>query len=428
MEIPPPPAPGQPQQPQPGQGYGWPTPPQMPGGQPGMYPGQPMSGGPMNGGPWYPYPAAPSQPPVSGLAVGSLVTGILCCIPPLGLILGGFALGQIKKKGLRGKGMAVAGVVLSSLSTIALVVSIATGGLGDSWRDFKDGWNEGVRNARSTLDLRKGDCFDVPGGKLEREVVSVRIVPCSGKHDAEVAGSFRLTGTMYPGESAIARQADTQCSVIEQSYAMDRWKVPAGAGPYYYTPSSQSWGRGDHTVSCAFASEGGKLEGSVRNDAGTLDPDQLAFLRAVNDVDRVMAQAPDADRVEDDLPAFQKWAGEVSGTMGAQADLLTGHSWPSRLSPSVQPYIDGMRTAEREWEKAASARDADSFYLHSGAADRAMRQSIEISARGALGLATIPPSTDDRSGGGTGGGAGGSGGPGGSGSAGGSGSDGSKSV
>ncbi|MFE9535956.1 DUF4190 domain-containing protein [Streptomyces sp. NPDC006691] len=423
MEIPPPPAPGQPQQPQPGQGYGWPTPPQMPGGQPGMYPGQPMSGGP-----WYPYPAAPSQPPVSGLAVGSLVTGILCCIPPLGLILGGFALGQIKKKGLRGKGMAVAGVVLSSLSTIALVVSIATGGLGDSWRDFKDGWNEGVRNTRSTLDLRKGDCFDVPGGKLEREVVSVRIVPCSGKHDAEVAGSFRLTGTMYPGESAIARQADTQCSVIEQSYAMDRWKIPAEAGPYYYTPSSQSWGRGDHTVSCAFASEGGKLEGSVRNDAGTLDPDQLAFLRAVNDVDRVMAQAPDADRVEDDLPAFQKWAGEVSRTMGAQADLLTGHSWPSRLSPSVQPYIDGMRTAEREWEKAASARDADSFYLHSGAADRAMRQSIEISARGALGLATIPPSTDDRSGGGTGGGAGGSGGPGGSGSAGGSGSDGSKSV
>ncbi|MEV6725676.1 DUF4190 domain-containing protein [Streptomyces xanthochromogenes] len=412
MEIPPPPAPGQPQQPQPGQGYGWPAPHQVPG----AYPGQPM-----NGGPWYPYPQVPPQPPVSGLAIGSLVTGIVCCVPPLGLVLGVFALGRIKKKGLRGKGMAVAGVVLSTISTILLVVSIVTGGLSSGWRNFKDGWNEGVSRSRNTLDLRKGDCFDVPGGKLEREVVSVKIVPCAGKHDAEVSGSFRLTGTAYPGESAISTQADERCWGIEQAYAMDRWKVPAEAGPYYYTPSPKSWGLGDHTVTCAFASESVKLEGSVRNDASTLDADQVAFLDAVNGVDRVMAKAPDADRVEDDLPAFQKWASQVSETMDAEVEGLTAHSWPARLSPSVRAYTDGMKTAQKEWLKAASALDADSFYLHSGAADKAMKQSVEISARDALGLATTPPSTDDRSGGG-------SGGSGGSGSAGGSGSDGSKSV
>ncbi|MFE4860532.1 DUF4190 domain-containing protein [Streptomyces sp. NPDC056670] len=372
---------------------------------------------------------APQRPPVSGLAVGSLVAGILCCVPPLGLVLGAFALRQIKRKGLRGKGMAVAGGVLSAIGTILLVLSIVTGGLSGGWRDFKDGWNSSV-SSRNTLDLRKGDCFDVPGGKLEREVVSVRIVPCSGKHDAEVSGSFRLAGTSYPGESAISSQADKRCWDVEQAYAMDRWKVPAEAGPYYYTPSPKSWGLGDHTVTCAFASEGGKLQGSLRNDATTLDADQLAFLDAVNSVDRVMAEAPDEDRVEDDLPAFQKWAAKVSGTMGADADLLTAHSWPSRLSPSVRPYIDGMRTAEQEWLKAASSLDADSFYLHSGAADKAMKQSTEITARGALGLATTPPSTDDGPGGGPGGtgGSGGGGGAGGSGGSGGSGSDGSKSV
>jgi hypothetical protein len=99
VEIPPPPAPGQqPKEPQSGQGYGWPAPPQAPGGHSGPAPG-PYPGQPMNGGPWYPYPQAPQQPPMSGLAIGSLITGILCCIPPLGLILGAVALGQIKKKG-----------------------------------------------------------------------------------------------------------------------------------------------------------------------------------------------------------------------------------------------------------------------------------------------------------------------------------------
>lgn len=424
MEIPPPPAPGQPQQPQPGQGYGWPAPPQAPGGQPGPAPA-PGSylGQPMNGGPWYPYPQAPQQPPTSGLAIGSLITGILCCIPPLGLILGAVALGQIKKKGLRGKGMAVTGVVLSTISTLLLIVSIATGGLTDGWRNFKDGWNSST-STRNTLDLRKGDCFDVPGGKLEREVASVRIVPCQGKHDAEVSGSFVLTNNgVYPGAGTISAQAEARCWEVEQAYAMDSWKIPAGAGPYYYTPSRKSWGLGDHTVTCAFASEGGKLEGSVRNDATTLDADQVAFLKAANDVERTLAKAPDEDRVEDDLPGFKKWAGEMTGALGLDAEDLGAHNWSAGKLASVQAYINGMKTAQMEWVQAAGARDADAFYLHSGAADKAMKQADEIAARAALGLATTPPSTDNHSGGGTGGSGGGTGG-----SGTGSGTGGSKSV
>ncbi|MFJ8308572.1 MULTISPECIES: DUF4190 domain-containing protein [unclassified Streptomyces] len=415
MEIPPPPAPGQPPQPQPGPGYGWPQQNQVPGGYPGAYPGQPM-----NGGPWYPYPAAPQQPPVSGLAIGSLIAGVLCCIPPLGLVLGAVALGQIKKKGQRGKGMAIAGVVLSAISTLLLVVSIATGGLTSGWRDFKSGWNgsaSGVGSkSRSTLDLRSGDCFDVPGGKLEREVVSVRIVPCGGRHDAEVSGSFRLTATgSYPGESAISAEADSKCWDLEQTYAMDRWKIPATAGPYYYTPSKQSWGLGDHSVTCAFAAHGGKLEGSVRNDSSTLDGDQIAFLKAANAFDRAMAKAPDQDRVENDLPGFKAWAGRTSGVLAEQTRQLDAHGWSPGHLDGVRPYIDGLKAAQKEWAKAADAADADSFYQHSAVADKAMRQSTEIAARGTLGLATTPPPADDHSGGD-------------SGSGGGSGTGGSKSV
>ncbi|MFF4184804.1 DUF4190 domain-containing protein [Streptomyces sp. NPDC001691] len=415
MEIPPPPAPGQPQQPQPGQGYGWSAPHQAPGGHPGPYPGQPV-----NGGPWYPYPPAPQRPPVSGLAIGSLVTGIVCCVPPLGLLLGALALGQIKKKGQRGKGMAVTGVVLSTISTLLLIVSIATGGLADGWQSFKDGWNSST-STRNTLDLRKGDCFDVPGGKLEREVASVRIVPCAGRHDGEVSGSFRLKENgAYPGAAAISSEAETRCWDVEQAYAMDSWKIPAKAEPYYYTPSRKSWSLGDHSVTCAFASAAGKLEGSVRNDAATLDADQIAFLKAANDVERTLAKAPDEDRVEDDLPGFRKWAGEMTGVLGLGAQDLGAHTWAAGRLASVQPYLNDLKAAQMEWVQASGATDADAFYLHSGAADKAMKQADEIAARRALGLATTPPSTEGHSGG-SGGGTGG-------GSGSGSGSGGSKSV
>ncbi|MFI6687692.1 DUF4190 domain-containing protein [Streptomyces sp. NPDC050485] len=382
----------------------------------------------MNSGPWYPYPAAPRQPPVSGLAIGSLVAGILCCIPPLGLILGAVALGQIRKKGQRGKGMAVTGVVLSAISTVLLVLSIATGGLTSGWRDFKSGWNHSTSGAaarsRSTLDLRSGDCFDVPGGKLEREVASVRIVPCGGRHDAEVSGTFRLAANgIYPGRSAIAAEADSKCWDLEQTYAMDRWKLPAAAGPYYYTPSAKSWALGDHSVTCAFAAQGGKLEGSVRNDSSTLDGDQIAFLNSANAFDRAMANAPAEDRVENDLPGFKAWARQTSGVLAEQARQLDAHDWSAGHLVAVRPYVDGLKVAQKEWAKAADAADADTFYRHSAVADKAMKQSTEIAVRGTLGLATTPPATDDRPGGGTGGSSGGT-----AGSVGGSGIGGSKSV
>ncbi|MER0448042.1 DUF4190 domain-containing protein [Streptomyces sp. Edi4] len=336
---------------------------------------------------------APQAPPMSGLAIASLVTGIVSCVPPLGLILGAFALGKIKREGQRGKGMAVAGMVLSTISVVLVVVSIVTGGLADSWAGFKEGWNSSV-GTRSTLDLRKGDCFNVPGGKLEREVVSVQVVPCSDRHDGEVSGSFRLSGgDTYPGTSVISAQADTRCLTLGQEYAMDRWKVPTAADPYYYTPSRESWGFGDHTVTCAFASQGSKLQGSVRNDATSLDADQIAFLRAANAIDSVMDKAPDEDRVEDDVPGFRTWAAKVAVELDVQTGALSAHHWPAGSAAAVQPYIDGLKSAQKEWQQASGATDADTFYQHSAAAAKGQRQSTEITARASLHLATTPPAT-----------------------------------
>ncbi|MEU4351225.1 DUF4190 domain-containing protein [Streptomyces sp. NPDC023838] len=386
MDIPPPPAPEPPSQPGQGHGPGWPPPP------PGPHPGPQQ--------PWYPYPAAYPQPypplqaaRTSGLAIASLVTGIVCCVPPLGLVLGVLALRRIRKQGQRGKGMAITGVVLSAISTVLAVVLVVTGAVSAFWDGFRDGIDD-ARSTRSTMDLRKGDCFNVPGGELEREVVNVTIVSCAKPHDGEVSGSFKVEGSSFPGDKAITALADRKCWAVEQEYAMDSWALPVEAESYYYTPSTRSWRLGDHSVTCSFATSSGKLTGSVRNDARRLDADQMTYLRASNAYDRVIAAGPDQDRVEDDLPAFKKWAGQVAQVLDQESARLRERAWPAAADAQVRARAQEAELAGKEWAKAAGAANADTFYLHSGAADRALRQATEVAARRALHLATTPPATD----------------------------------
>ncbi|MFK8912016.1 DUF4190 domain-containing protein, partial [Streptomyces sp. YS-3] len=364
--------------------------------------------------PWYPYPQSYPQPfpqpaGTSGLAVASLVTGILCCVPPLGLVLGVLALGRIRKKGQRGKGMAVAGVVLSSVSTVLAVVLVVTGAASAFWDGVRDGIDD-ARSTRSTQDLRRGDCFNVPGGELEAEIVHVIVVPCAEPHDGEVSGSFTVEGATFPGDKAVTALADRRCWYVEQEYALDSWALPVEAESYYYTPSSRGWRLGDRTVTCSFATTSGKLKGSVRNDARRLDADQVTYLRSANAYDRVLAAGPDEDRVEDDLPAFKEWAGRVSQVLEQESVRLRGRSWPAAADARVSARTKEMEAAGREWAKAAVSSDAAAFYVHSGAADRALRQETEVAARRALRLATTPPDTDSGGAdGGTGSGRGGGG-------------------
>lgn len=88
--------------------------------------------GPYSGGPYgYPQGYYPQQQRgTSGLAIASLVLGIcgfLCVTPFVGLSLGIAALSRISKTGQPGKGMAIAGIILSALWIVLLILLIATG-------------------------------------------------------------------------------------------------------------------------------------------------------------------------------------------------------------------------------------------------------------------------------------------------------------
>ena len=89
--------------------------------QPPSYPPPPPGGY----GYGYPPPPPPQSAATNGMAVASLVCslfGWLCLIGPLlGLIFGFVALNQIKQTGQRGRGMALAGIIIGGI-IIALVI------------------------------------------------------------------------------------------------------------------------------------------------------------------------------------------------------------------------------------------------------------------------------------------------------------------
>ncbi|MFE0509462.1 DUF4190 domain-containing protein [Streptomyces sp. NPDC058964] len=387
MSIPPPPGPHQPE----GQ---YPPYPQGPYGPYGP-PYQPWSQGysPFN------RPAA-----VNGLAIAALVLGILCFLPGVGLVLGLIALSQIKKRGERGRGMAVGGSVLSGVGLALWALALATGGAADFW----DGFKEGARGGAS-LSLAKGECFNTPGGSLTGETDDVDKVSCDREHDGEVFASFELTGRSYPGDDSVTDTADKRCYGLRDSYAMDGWALPGDVDVYYLTPTPGSWSRGDREVTCVFGntSEGRTLTGSLRNDGTVLDADQVAYLKAAHLLNAAMDTVPDTEYVEDDLPGHKAWAARVEKALAEQAGMLRGHRWPAGARKPVAALAALLDRSRAEWAEAAAASDADAFYAHYDKGFKLLDRNKTVTARKALGLATTPPSDGDGGGGSGSGGDGG---------------------
>lgn len=344
--------------------------------------------------PPYPsYPLPPALPPaaqrapLNGLAVAALVTGLLCMLPVVGVVLGTIALVQIKRTGARGKGMAVTGLVLSAVGTLLCALVLA-GGAAAFVKSFKEGVREGARDD-GAFSLRRGDCFDTPGGDLEAPTADMDTVSCAQGHAGEVVGTFRLPGPQgYPGDTELKDLVEDRCQRLSDTYAMDSWAVPADVRVYYYAPDRGTWKLGDREVTCVFGKEKGVLKGSLRQDASTLDAHQVAYLKAANVLNEAMAKGPEAEYVEDDLEGYRTWAGEVSVALAAEARALDAHDWPAGAEQPVAALVAEAGKSRAHWAKAAAAKDADAYYEHYEAADSHSGHEEAVRAREALGLAT----------------------------------------
>ncbi|MBS2032665.1 MAG: DUF4190 domain-containing protein [Deltaproteobacteria bacterium] len=89
-------------------------------GAPAVNPGQP--------GPIYPAPANQAASGTNGLAIASLVLGILCCIPfasIAAIVTGALAIQQIDANRTQtGKGLAIAGISLGGISLLFTILGI----------------------------------------------------------------------------------------------------------------------------------------------------------------------------------------------------------------------------------------------------------------------------------------------------------------
>ncbi|WP_405887829.1 DUF4190 domain-containing protein [Streptomyces sp. NBC_01136] len=384
MAIPPPPGPQQPDGPYP--------PPYPQGPYQGPYQAPYEASGPYQvwGQGYSPY----NRPaPVNGLAIAALVLGVLCFLPAVGLVLGIVALAQIRKRGERGKGLAVGGMVMSSLGIALFALALATGGARDFWDGFKDGAGD---SAGTAFTLKKGDCFDAPGGSLEGLAYDVDKVPCAGRHDAEVFADFKMSGGSYPGDSKVVDAADSKCYALQDAYAMDAWAVPDNVDVYYFTPTRDSWSGGDRSITCMFGNTDEKsgLKGSLRKDDFTLNAHQFAYLQAAVVLNEAMDSAPEKGYVEDDLPGHKEWATRVSVALDDQARLLRGHGWFPAAEKPIAVLVDDIEASRKEWTKAAAAEDADTFYAHYEKGLKLIDPRRTVTARKVLGLATTPPSSD----------------------------------
>ena len=110
----------QPYEPPPAYGSAQPLPPSYGPPPPTLgYPGYP---------PGYPYPPAR---PTNALAIASLVCAFL--FAPLGIVFGYLSLSQIKRSGEDGRGLAIAGLVIGYVVTIATIVAVVAGTLLFAW-------------------------------------------------------------------------------------------------------------------------------------------------------------------------------------------------------------------------------------------------------------------------------------------------------
>lgn len=218
--------------------------------------------------PIYPYPPAPygqhpgayppSAPGTNGFAIAALVFGIIGgCF--LGIIFGIVALVQIGRSGQKGRGMAIAGLVLSGLWIVLLGIAVAVGFSFDADRDetgaLTDGGNIFVE------DLRAGDCANDLGE--DEDVYTVDVVPCAEPHTGEVIALVTITDSSFPGDDVLSDYAEEDC-VDELEAASPRAFDDESYSIYWIQPSEETWADGDRTLICMVTTEDTRT-GSVRD-------------------------------------------------------------------------------------------------------------------------------------------------------------------
>ena len=169
--------------------------------------------------------------------------GILIAVP-LGIV----ALVKMSGTRMKGRWMAIAGIVISVLWWVGIItfgVILAT--------------QEADRNAAGDItkagriefgDIVENDCIDIPGldNNAEIDTFDLKGVPCADAHNAETVSIIPISGSSYPGQSELNSQANQPCvSAVSQVPGITAREYQ----PYILLPNEDLWDSDNgHRVIC----------------------------------------------------------------------------------------------------------------------------------------------------------------------------------
>ena len=152
----------------------------------------------------------------------------------------------------------VSWLVTAGVIVVVLAVAAAAGALYVTTHGFRPKTIVTYRPA-AVFGLRAGECINSSQNGL-----SVTRLSCATPHQAEVFATFSLTGSDWPGNTAVQQQASSGCASRIAGY-LNPALLNAGLVQQFVYPDQDAWKAGVRTVVCEVSSASGPLSGSVRN-------------------------------------------------------------------------------------------------------------------------------------------------------------------
>lgn len=312
---------------------------------------------------------SPAARTTSGWAVASLVLGILGGVV-WGTICGVVALRKIRDTGQQGRGMAIAGIILSGLWVVVVVVVVAVAALHGRFSNLSQPTSTPDGLAGSGVidvhDLAAGDCFGWPHGSVS----TVTLVPCGQAHDAQVFAVWALSGSSYPGYNKEV-QIETQGCLARRA-SLTAVSTPLEISTFGLTQAN--WAFGDRSVWCVIISPTPNLKSSLlsaNHGQPTSTPSARANAVNVHALGLVVGDCIDwpssGSQPIESVPLMR--CGQAHNAQVFAMFEISGSSYPG--DEAVALAAD-QGCSDREASMSAAASSMQISYLRPGQADWAI--------------------------------------------------------
>lgn len=206
----------------------------------------------------YAGPYERGKPKFESIAIVAFVFSFLIGI--VGLVLGIVALNRIKRRGTRGRGLAISSIVISIVLVLAASGTFLYRALHEAKRD-----TTGAVTVAGDIDvfaLKVGDCVaDLPADNVE--VKTVRVVPCSQPHQVEAFLRGSLPEGPFPGSDGVTKSVEAKCGEGFLPYVGVNFEV-SKLDLFYFAPIEKGWARGDRVFVCLASAGTAPTTGSVK--------------------------------------------------------------------------------------------------------------------------------------------------------------------